>query len=295
MAPRLSISKLIVTRLRKLSPRRGIEYYFTIIGFIIIVILILMALLAPFIAPYDPIERVELGKYLESPSARFIMGTDVLGRDIFSRIIYGTRIVMLITVLSMALSSLIGVSLGLLSGYVGGKIDSLLSLIMDSVYAFPGLILAIALAFMLGPGIVNVAVSLTVVYIPTYFRMIRGHVLSVKESLFIEAARATGAKGRTIIFRYILPNVIPSLPIVLSLNAADAVLTEAGLSFLGLGIPAPTPDWGFDLKMGHAYLASKIWWPSTFPGLMIVLLTLGFSLFGEGLNEILNPRLKEGI
>ena len=295
MAPRLSISKLIVTRLRKLSPRRGIEYYFTIIGFIIIVILILMALLAPFIAPYDPIERVELGKYLESPSARFIMGTDVLGRDIFSRIIYGTRIVMLITILSMALSSLVGVSLGLLSGYVGGKIDSLLSLIMDSVYAFPGLILAIALAFMLGPGIVNVAVSLTVVYIPTYFRMIRGHVLSVKESLFIEAARATGAKGRTIIFKHILPNVIPSLPIILSLNAADAVLTEAGLSFLGLGIPAPTPDWGFDLKMGHAYLASKIWWPSTFPGLMIVLLTLGFSLFGEGLNEILNPRLREGV
>jgi len=295
MAPRLSVSKLIVIRLRKLSPKRGIEYYFTIIGFIIIVILILMALLAPLIAPYDPIKRVELGKYLESPSARFIMGTDVLGRDIFSRIIYGTRIVMLITILSMALSSLIGVSLGLLSGYVGGRIDSLLSLIMDSLYAFPGLILAIALAFMLGPGILNVATSLTVVYIPTYFRMIRGHVLSVKESLFIEAARATGAKGGTIIFRYILPNVIPSLPIILSLNAADAVLTEAGLSFLGLGIPAPTPDWGSDLKAGHAYLASKIWWPSTFPGLMIVILTLGFSLFGEGLNEILNPRLREGV
>ena len=295
MAPRLSISRLIVSRLRKLSPRKGIEYTFTIIGFIIIVILVLMALLAPFIAPYDPIERVEIGRYLESPSARFIMGTDNLGRDIFSRIVYGTRTVLIVTFLSMGLSSLIGVSLGLLSGYAGGKVDSLLSLIMDSLYAFPGLILAIALAFMLGPGTLNVATSLTVVYIPTYFRMIRGHVLSVKESLFIEAARAIGAKDRTIIFRYIFPNVLPSLPIILSLNAADAVLTEAGLSFLGLGIPAPTPDWGFDLKMGHAYLASKIWWPSTFPGLMIVLLTLGFSLFGEGLNEILNPRLREGV
>lgn len=295
MTPRLSISRLIVSRLRKLSPRRGIEYTFTIIGFIIIVILVLMALLAPFIAPYNPIERVEIGRYLESPSARFIMGTDNLGRDIFSRIVYGTRTVLIVTLLSMALSSLIGVSLGLLSGYAGGKVDSLLSLIMDSLYAFPGLILAIALAFMLGPGILNVATSLTVVYIPTYFRMIRGHVLSVKESLFIEAARAIGAKDRTIIFRYIFPNVLPSLPIILSLNAADAVLTEAGLSFLGLGIPAPTPDWGFDLKMGHGYLAAKIWWPSTFPGLMIVLLTLGFSLFGEGLNEILSPRLREGV
>lgn len=295
MAPRLSkfrlsISGLIASGLRKLSPRRGVEYCLAIIGFIIIVIIISMALLAPFIAPYDPIKRV--GGLLESPNAMFIMGTDGLGRDIFSRIIHGSRIVVYITLVSVALSFLIGVPLGLLSGYVGGKLDSLLSLIMDSLYAFPGLILAIALAAMLGPGIGNIATAIAVVYIPTYFRMVRGHVLSLKESLFIEAARAVGAKDRTIIFRYIFPNVIPSLPTILSLNTADAVLTEAALSFLGLGIPAPTPDWGFDLKMGHAYLASKIWWPSTFPGLMIILLTLGFSLFGEGLNEILSPELR---
>lgn len=200
-----------------------------------------------------------------------------------------------VTLLSMGLSSLIGVSLGLLSGYVGGKPDSVLSLIMDSMYAFPVLILAIIIAFMLGPGVLPTSISLSVVYIPTYFRMIRGHVLSIKESLFIEAARATGAKGRTIIFKYIFPNVIPSLPIVLSLNAADAVLTLAALTFLGLGVSAPTPDWGFDLKKGHEFLAAKFWWPSMFPGLMIVFLTLGFSLFGEGLNEILNPRLREGV
>jgi len=291
MTSRLSISRLIVSRLRKLSPRRGIEYCFTLIGFMIIALIISMALLAPFIAPYDPIKRV--GELLESPNTRFIMGTDGIGRDIFSRIIYGSQIVMYITLLSMTLSFMCGVPLGLLSGYVGGKPDSLLSLVMDSLYAFPGLILAIALAVMLGPGVVSMAISLTVVYIPTYFRMIRGHVLSLKESLFVEAAKAVGAKNRTMIFKYIFPNVIPSLPIILSLNAADAVLTAAALSFLGLGIPAPTPDWGFDLKMGHGYLASKIWWPSTFPGLMIVLLTLGFSLFGEGLNEILSPRLRE--
>jgi len=292
MAPKLSVSRLIASRLRKVSPRRGIEYTFTIIGFMIIAIIISMAPLASFIAPYDPTERV--GGLLESPNARFIMGTNHHGHDIFSRIIYGTRTVMSITLLSMTLSFLCGVPLGLLSGYVGGKPDSLFSLIMDSLYAFPGLILAIALAVMLGPGVVSMAISLTVVYIPTYFRMIRGHVLSLKESLFIEAAKAVGAKDRTMIFRYIFPNVIPSLPIILSLNAADAVLTAAALSFLGLGIsdPISTPDWGSDLKLGHGFLASKIWWPSTFPGLMIVLLTLGFSLFGEGLNEILNPRLR---
>jgi len=282
-----------VSRLRKLSPRRGIEYCFTLIGFMIIALIVSMALLAPFIAPYDPIKKV--GELLESPNTRFIMGTDGIGRDIFSRIIYGSRIVMCVTLLSMTLSFLIGVSFGLLSGYVGGKLDSIFSLLMDSMYAFPGLILAIAIAFMLGPGILTTSISLTVVYIPTYFRMVRGHVLSVKESLFIEAARAVGAKGKTIVFKYIFPNVIPSLPIVLSLNAADAVLTLAALTFLGLGIPAPTPEWGADLRTGHFYLASKIWWPSTFPGLMIVLLTLGFSLFGEGLNEILSPRLREGV
>lgn len=294
MAPRLSISKLIVSRLRKLLPRRGVEYSFTLIGFTIIVIIALMALLAPFIAPYDPIEQ-NVGKPLTSPNDKFIMGTDNLGRDLFSRIIYGSRIVIYVTVLSMIISSLIGVSLGLLSGYVGGKPDSVLSLIMDSMYAFPVLILAIIIAYMWGPGVLPTSMALGVVYIPTYFRMVRGHVLSVKESLFIEAARATGAKGRTIIFKYIFPNVIPSLPIVLSLNAADAVLTLAALTFLGLGVSAPTPDWGFDLKKGHEFLAAKFWWPSAFPGVMIVLLTLGFSLFGEGLNEILNPRLREGV
>lgn len=286
----MSISRQIASGLRKLSPRRGIEYCFTIIGFMIITTIISMALLPSFIAPYDPIKKI--GGLLVSPNRRFIMGTDGLGRDIFSRIIYGSRIVMSVTLLSMTLSFMCGVPIGLLSGYVGGKLDSVLSLIMDSLYAFPGLVLAIALAVMLGPGVVNLAIAITVIYIPTYFRMIRGHVLSLKETPFIEAARAIGAKGGTIIFRYIFPNVIPSIPVILSLNAADAVLTEAALSFLGLGIPAPTPDWGFDLKMGHAYLASRIWWPSTFPGLMVILLTLGFSLFGEGINEILNPKLR---
>ena len=250
-----------------------------------------MAIFAPYIAPYDPTKRV--GDLLESPNSRFIMGTDSLGRDIFSRIIYGSRIVLRVTFLSIIISLLCGVPLGLIAGYVGGELDSILSLIMDAMYAFPGLVLAIAIAAALGASEITVSLAIAVIYIPTYFRMIRGHVLSLKESLFIEAAKAIGAKDRTIIFKYIFPNVILSIPIILSLNAADAVLTEAALSFLGLGpVTAPTPDWGMDLRMGHAYLAAKIWWPSTFPGLMIVLLTLGFSLLGEGISDILNPRLR---
>jgi len=288
IAPKYSVSRLIVSKLKSLYPTRGAEY-FAIIGFLIIFSIILMAILAPLIAPYNPIKKT--GELLESPNRKFILGTDGLGRDILSRIIYGARIAVCVTFLAVSFSLSCGVLLGLLSGYIGGKPDSIFSLVMDAIYSFPGLILAIVLAAMLGPGIVNTAVAIAVIYTPTYFRIVRGLVLSLKESLFVEAARATGAKDRTIVFKYIFPNVLSSVPIILSLNAADAVLTLAALSFLGLGLPAPTPDWGFDLKAGHAYLASRIWWPSTFPGLMIVLLTLGFSLFGEGINEMLNPEL----
>jgi len=286
----LTAPKMITSMLSKISPRRGAEGLFVTIGLAIILTFVFMAILAPILAPYDPNET-RVGGLYESPNPKFPMGTDRLGRDILSRVIWGSRTVLIVTFLSMILSSACGVILGLISGYVGGKFDTVLSLFMDSLYAFPGLILAIALAVMLGQGIIPVTVSLTVVYVPIYFRMIRGEVLSIKESLFIEAAKAIGAKGRTLIFKYIFPNVIPSIPIVLSLNAADAVLTLAALSFLGLGLPAHIPDWGFDLRMGYGALTAKMWWPGTFPGLMIVLLTLGFSLFGEGLAEILNPKL----
>ena len=288
----LTAPKMITSILSKISPRRGAEGLFIIIGLAIILTFIFTAILAPVLAPYDPNET-RVGGLYESPNPKFPMGTDRLGRDILSRIIWGSRTVFIVTFLSMVLSSACGVILGLISGYVGGKFDIVLSLFMDSLYAFPGLILAIALAVMLGQGIIPVTVSLTVVYVPIYFRMIRGEVLSIKESLFVEAAKAIGAKGRTLIFKYIFPNVVPSIPIVLSLNAADAVLTLAALSFLGLGLPAHMPDWGFDLRMGYGALTAKIWWPGTFPGLMIVLLTLGFSLFGEGLAEILNPKLSK--
>lgn len=269
----------------------GSEFYITAVGSIIILVIILITVFAPIIAPYNPIKFV--GDTFSPPNSDFYMGTDNLGRDVFSRVIYGARVVLSIAFLSSIFSTLVGVPLGLLSGFIGGKIDRMLSLIMDSIYSFPGLILAIAMAALLGPGIINISIAIAFVYIPTYFRMSRGHTLSVKEELYIEAAKSLGAKSSTILINYIFPNVIQSIVVVFSLNIADAILTAAGLSFLGLGIPPPTPDWGMDLSQGKAFLPSGSWWIITFPGIMISLTTLGFSMIGEGLNEILNPRITE--
>jgi len=265
--------------------RAGLDGYMVIIGLIIVVTAVFIAIFADFLSPYSPIKPV--GPPISPPSSKYPLGTDSIGRDLLSRIIYGTRTIMIVIAISTALSMSVGVPLGLISGYIGGKLDRVLSLIMDSIYAFPGLILAIAVAAVLGPGVLNTAISLAVVYIPTYFRMIRGHVLSLRETVFIEAAKAIGAKGRRIMVKYILPNTLFIITVVFSLNVADAVLTEAGLSFLGLSVAAPTPDWGFDLKNGQRYFLSGYWWPVTFTGLAIMILALGFGLLGEGLNTIL--------
>jgi peptide/nickel transport system permease protein len=249
----------------------------------------------------------------------FALGTDNLGRDILSRIIFGARAVLLVAVLSASFSALVGVPTGLLSGFVGGTLDRVLSLIMDSVYSFPGLILAIAMAAVLQlqmqkvlngvaaviglrlsgdqiaviTGTMTTTVAIAVVYLPTFFRMVRGQVLAIKQQLYVEAARSLGAKAATILFQYVFPNVIASLVVIFSINIADAIITEAALSFIGLGLPPPTPDWGYDISKGRQFLASGQWWMVTFPGLMIVLVAMGFSMFGEGLSEILNPRLTE--
>lgn len=257
------------------------------IGLVIVLVISFMAIAAPLVAPYDPLSSVD--KALLPPSTNHIMGTDNLGRDVLSRLIYGSRTVMTVVLLSTIISMSIGTVAGLISGYFGGIVDRVLSLTMDSIYSFPGLILAIAIASMLGPGVMNTVISISIVYIPTYFRMIRGQTLSVKNQLYVEAAEALGASKLTILRKYVLPNVITVIPVVFSMNVADAVLTEAGLSFLGLGVPSPTPDWGFDLKNGQRNLLAGYWWISIFPGIMIVILALGFSLLGEGLNELLNP------
>lgn len=224
---------------------------------------------------------------------RYVLGTDQRGRDMLSRTIAGGKTVLLVAVMAAVISGVTGIVLGLISGFWGGAPDRGLSLVMDSIYSFPGLILAIAMAAMLGPGELNIAIAIAVVYIPTYFRVVRGQVLSIKQEVFVEAARSLGARASTVLFQYVFPNVIPSIVVVFSLNVADAILTEAGLSFIGLGLQE-VPDWGWDLSNGQNYVAAGQWWMITFPGVMITLITLGFSLLGEGLSEILNPRLVEG-
>jgi peptide/nickel transport system permease protein len=221
------------------------------------------------------------------------MGTDNLSRDIFSRMIHGSRTILGVAFAAAIISSIVGVTLGLFSGFIGGALDRILSLVMDSIYSFPGLILAIAFAAMLGPGVINITLAVAVIYIPTYFRLVRGQTLSIKEEVYVEAARAIGAKRWTIVIKYVFPNVIATVVVIFSLNIADAIMTEAALSYIGLGLPAGIPDWGMDLSMGKKFLPSGTWWMVTFPGLMIMLLALGFTLLGEALAEILNPRLLE--
>lgn len=273
-----------------------------------------------YVAPeFIPAYANRLKQVGEPFGQTFALGTDNLGRDILSRVIFGARAVLLVAVLSASFSALVGIPVGLLSGFIGGALDRVLSLIMDSVYSFPGLILAIAMAAVLQlqmqrvlenvmatigarlsgdqiaviTGTMTTTVAIAVVYVPTFFRMVRGQVLAIKQQLYVEAARSLGAKATTTLFQYVFPNVIASIVVIFSVNIADAIITEAGLSFIGLGLPPPTPDWGYDISKGRQFLAAGQWWMVTFPGLMIVLVAMGFSMFGEGLSEILNPRLTE--
>jgi peptide/nickel transport system permease protein len=223
-----------------------------------------------------------------------LMGTDHQGRDVFARVLYGTSTSLEIMAIAVFSALLVGFPLGLFSGYTGGRIDRLLVLVMDSLYAFPGLLLAGLIAVLIGKGVVNVGLAVTVIYIPLYFRATRSHVLSAREELYVEAARALGAKPGRIIWRYIAANVLVAIPVIFSLSAADAVLTAAGLSYLGLGVEAPTPDWGLDLSAAASQIGVGIWWTSVFPGLVIVILTIGLSFLGEGLNDIINPALRKG-
>jgi peptide/nickel transport system permease protein len=221
------------------------------------------------------------------------MGTDNLQRDIWSRMIHGSRTILRVAVLAAIISSVLGITTGLISGFSGGLFDRFISLIMDSIYSFPGLILAIAFAAMLGPGVVNITLAVAVIYIPTFFRLVRGQTLQIKEELYVEAAKAIGASRPTILWKYIFPNVIATAVVVFTLNVADAIMIEAALTYLGLGLPPTIVDWGMDLSMGKRFLPSGQWWMITFPGAMISTLALGFTMLGEGLAEILNPRLLE--
>jgi peptide/nickel transport system permease protein len=273
--------------------KRGLAGWLIIIGAILVVAIVVMTAISPWIVPYNPTQIPSSPMILVPPSTQHLFGTNDLGQDIFSRVLSGGGVMLQVSILSVIVCLAIGVPLGLFASYAGGATDRVVGLVMDSVYAFPGLVLAIAIAAMLGRGVVNMALSIAVVYIPSYFRVIRSQVLSIKEMTYIEAANAIGAKNRTILTRYILPNIVPSIVVVATVNFADAILTAAGLTFIGLGVPVTIPDWGQDLTIGKDLLTSGAWWAITFPGIMIILLALGFTLMGEGLSELLNPRLEQ--
>jgi peptide/nickel transport system permease protein len=273
--------------------KRGLAGWLVLFGVILTGGVIVMTLISPWIVPHNP-SAINIGPILTAPNSKFPLGTDDVGRDMLSRVIAGGGVMLQVAIVSVLVCLVIGVPLGLFSSHTGGLVDRFFSLIMDSIYAFPGLILAIAISLVLGRGVINMALSIAVVYIPSYFRVIRSQVLSIKELPYVEAANAAGAKKRTVLSRYILPNVLPSIVVVATVNFADAILTAAGLTFIGMGVPANVADWGWDLSNGQRLLPSGSWWVITFPGIMIILLALGFTLIGEGLSELLNPRLEQG-
>lgn len=278
--------------LLRMGKKYGAEWWILVIGALIILAIVLMAIFAEAIAPFSPYDQ-NTGPQLAAPGGKHLMGTDNLQRDIWSRMIYGSRTILRIAVLAAVISSIFGITLGLISGFSGGLFDRVASLIMDSLYSFPGLILAIAFAAMLGPGVINITLAVAVIYIPTFFRLVRGQTLQIKEELYVEAAKAIGASGPTILWKYIFPNVLATAMVVFTLNVADAIMIEAALTYLGLGLPPIIVDWGMDLSMGKKFLPSGLWWMITFPGVMISTLAIGFTMLGEGLAEILNPRLLE--
>jgi peptide/nickel transport system permease protein len=281
------VGRLVGSFLRQSKTLAGIIVW---VGIGIVLAIIIMAIFAPFIAPFDPNTKVADPE--TPPGGRFVMGTDRSGQDVLSRIIWGARVPLAIVAVATTISLLIGLPLGLLSGFKGGRFDRALVLVMDSIYAFPGLLLAIAVAAVIGRGILNISIAIAVVYIPTYFRIIRNHVSSVKQEPYVEAAVALGMPKRRVIARYVLPNVSQSIPVIFSINAADSVLTEAGLTFLGLGLPPGIPDWGFDISLSWQRFDSS-WWATFYPGLFILILTTALTFVGEGLNDILNPLLRK--
>ena len=261
-----------------------------LVGGILLLIYVLTALLAPVLFPGNP-SAPNLMKSLERPSLEHPLGTDELGRSILGRIIYGSRVSLLIAVGVISVGLIIGLPLGLVSGYYGGKVDFGIQRVTDTMLSFPGFLLALALVAVLGVGLKNTVISIGISMVPTYIRLVRGCVLSVKEEVYVEAARAVGTRDIAILFRHILPNVMVPITVQTSLGMGTAILFAAGLGFLGIGIQPPTPEWGTMLGSGRVYLfnAPHV---ATIPGIAIFLAVLSFNLLGDGLRDALDPRFK---
>lgn len=288
-------TKFWLPRFRLFSLRPSLSSYFMLVGLFITLVFIILAIFAPLFQQWgwlqDPTASL-VNPFHEPPGGEYWFGTTRQGYDVFSRTIFGSRAALRVVVLATTLSLLIGVPLGLISGYLGGVVDKLLLFVMDTIYTLPGLLLSVTLAFVVGRGVFNAAIALSISYIPQYYRVVRNHTTSVKTELFIEAAQAMGATPSRILSRYLFLNVIQSVPVLFTLNAADAILILGGLGFLGLGLPEEVPEWGYSLRQALDALPTGIWWTALFPGLAMTLMVIGLSLLGEGLSEVLNPRLR---
>ena len=261
-----------------------------IVGLVILGGLALMALGAPWLSPRDPI-RTAARDALQPPGARFVLGSDQFGRDVASRVLHGARVSLTVGLISVSIAVALGAPLGLVSGYYGGRLDGLIMRVMDVLLAFPGILLALAIVSVLTPGLTNVMIAVGLSAVPTYARLVRASVLSARENLYVEAARALGGRDLGILTRYILPNVVAPLIVTATLGLGTAILSAAALGFLGLGSQPPQPEWGRMLSEGRDYLR-EAWWISTFPGLGIMLTVLAMNLLGDGLRDVLDPRLQ---
>lgn len=269
-----------------------------ILALLILLVVLVVAIFGPAIAPMDP-NRQNIMLRLAAPMADgpndqiFLMGSDALGRDAFSRLLYGARVSLLVGVAAILVGGTLGVSAGLVSGYFGGWIDDVLMRLGDIQLAFPFILLAIMFLVVLGPGLFNLILVLGIGQWVTYARIVRAQTLSLREKEFVEAARAMGDSTASIIFRTILPNIVAPLTVIASFNVASVILAEAALSFLGLGVPAEVPTWGSMLAQSRDQLIANKWWLAIFPGLAIVFTVLSFNIMGDWLRDFLDPRLKE--
>lgn len=261
-----------------------------VIGVLIVFAMIFTAVMAPWIAKADPV-AIFMSNKLLSPGPGHILGTDEMGRDIFSRIVYGARISLQVGIEVVASAVLIGVTLGGISGYFGGWIDEMIMRITDMFLSFPSLILAMAVAAALGPTLTNAVLAVSLTWWPWYTRLVRGQVLALRQFEYVEAARALGNRDMKIIFKHILPNCISPIIVQATMDIGFAIQLTAGLSFIGLGAQPPTPEWGAMISTGRQYLLSH-WWYPTFPGIAILITVLGFNLLGDGLRDFLDPKMR---
>jgi peptide/nickel transport system permease protein len=294
----MAVTKSPLPSILRFTKTSSLSQKLMLIGLIITLFFIFLAFFAPLLQGLGLIQNPTdslINPIHEPPSGKYWFGTSRQGYDVFSRTLFGAQAALQVVLLATALSMVIGVPLGMLSGYIGGNLDKVLLFIMDSIYTLPGLLLSVTLAFVVGRGILNAAIAISIAYIPQYYRVVRNHTVSVKTEVFIEAAQAIGANTWQVLSRYLFFNVIQSVPVLFTLNTADAILVLGGLGFLGLGLPDEVPEWGQDLRQALEALPTGIWWTALFPGLALTLMVVGLSLFGEGLNDFVNPRLRKQI